>query len=136
VPVYQLLRRAPVPWERWLLHVASLRRAALGALVHDPSTVSRAMAATLVDGGRQARELKGAIDASFATGLDAEARLLAVPIAAIWGDRDRMVPVADAQVLLRAVPAATLHVMPGCGHLPMVESPEAFTTLLAGLALG
>jgi pimeloyl-ACP methyl ester carboxylesterase len=136
VPVYQLLRRAPVAWEHWLLHVGPLRRAALGALVHDPSTVSRAMATTLVDGGREARALKGAIDASFATGLDAEASLLDVPVAAIWGDRDRMVPVADAEVLLRAVPAATLHLLPDCGHLPMIERPEAFASLLAGLALG
>jgi pimeloyl-ACP methyl ester carboxylesterase len=136
VPVYELLRRAPVPWEHWLLRVGPLRRAALGALVHDPSTVSAAMARTLVDGGREARELKGAIDASFATGLDAEARLVDVPIAAIWGERDRMVPVADAQILLRAVPSATLHLLPACGHLPMVEHPQAFASLLADLALG
>jgi pimeloyl-ACP methyl ester carboxylesterase len=136
VPVYELLKRAPVPWEHWLLRVGPLRRAALGALVHDPSTVSPAMARTLVDGGREARELKGAIDASFATGLDAEARLVDVPIAAIWGERDRMVPVADAQILLRAVPSATLHVLPACGHLPMVEQPQAFASLLADIALG
>ena len=133
VPVYQLLRRAPVPWEHWLLRVGPLRRGALRALVHDPATVSDAMARTLVDGGREARELKGAIDASFATGLDAEARALTVPVDAIWGERDRMVPAKDARLLLRAVPGATLHVMPGCGHLPMVEDPETFAALLARL---
>ncbi|MDX6619647.1 MAG: hypothetical protein QOK36_2033 [Gaiellales bacterium] len=135
VPVYQVLRRAPVPWEHWLLRVAPLRRAALRRLVHDPATVSLEMATTLVDGGRKARELKGAIDASFATGLGEEARLASVPIAAIWGECDRMVPLADAQILLRAVPSATLRVLPGCGHLPMVEDPEAFAAALADLAL-
>jgi pimeloyl-ACP methyl ester carboxylesterase len=134
VPVYQLLRRAPVPWEHWLLRVGPLRRGALRALVHDPATVSGAMARTLVDGGREARELKGAIDASFATGLDAEARLLDVPVDAIWGERDRMVPVADAAALLRAVPSARLRLMTGCGHLPMVEDPAAFAALLAELS--
>jgi pimeloyl-ACP methyl ester carboxylesterase len=136
VPVYQLLRRAPVPWEHWLLRVGPARRALFGALAHDPSTISRAMAKMLVDGGREARELKGALDASFTTGLDAEARLVDVPIAAIWGDRDRMVPVADAQILLRAVPSATLHLLPACGHLPMVEHPQAFAALLADIAFG
>ncbi len=43
----------------------------------DPATVDRRRwRATLVDGGREARELQGAIDASFATGLDEEARLV------------------------------------------------------------
>jgi pimeloyl-ACP methyl ester carboxylesterase len=131
VPVYRLLRHAPVPWEHWLLRVGPLRRAALRALVHDPSTVSHAMATTLVDGGREARELKGAIEASFATGLAEEARLIDVPIDAIWGDRDRMAPPGDAEVLLEAVPGSRLHTLPGCGHLPMVENPEAFAVLLA-----
>jgi pimeloyl-ACP methyl ester carboxylesterase len=136
VPVYRLLRRAPFPWERWLLHVTPLRRAALRALVDNPSTVDGDMARTLVDGGREARELQGAIEASFATGLAEEATLVSAPIAAIWGDRDRMVPPGDAQVLLRAVPSAMLHLLPACGHLPMVERPEAFAVLLAEIALG
>ena len=73
VPVYRLLRRAPFHWEHWLLHVAPLRRAALRTLVDNPSTVDAATARGLVDGGREARELQGAIAASFATGLDGEA---------------------------------------------------------------
>jgi pimeloyl-ACP methyl ester carboxylesterase len=133
MPVYRLLRRAPVPWEHWLLRVAPLRRAALRPLVDDPSTVSLAMARTIVDGGREARELQRAVTASFATGLAEEASEVAAPIAAIWGDRDRMVPPADAEVLLRAVPSATLHLLPACGHLPMVERPHAFAALLARL---
>jgi pimeloyl-ACP methyl ester carboxylesterase len=136
MPVYRLLRQAPVPWEHWLLRVAPLRRAALRTLVDDPSTVSLAMARTIVDGGRQARELQGAVTASFDTGLAEEARDVVAPIAAIWGDRDRMVPVADAEVLLHAVPSATLHLLPACGHLPMVERPHAFAALLARLATG
>jgi pimeloyl-ACP methyl ester carboxylesterase len=136
VPVYRLLRRAPVHWEHWLLHITPLRRAALRTLVDDPSTVDDEMARTLVDGGREARELQGAIEASFATGLAEEAALVSAPIDAIWGDRDRMVPPGDAEVLLRAVPSAKLHLLRACGHLPMVERPEAFAALLAEIALG
>jgi pimeloyl-ACP methyl ester carboxylesterase len=136
LPVYRVLRRAPVPWERWLLGIAPLRRAALRPLVDDPSNVSLAMARTIVEGGREARELQRAVTASFATGLAEEARAVAAPIAAIWGDRDRMVPAADAEVLLRAVPSATLDLLPACGHLPMVEWPHAFAALLSRLASG
>ncbi len=60
---------------------------------------------------------------------------MTAPIAAIWGDRDRMVPAADAELLLRAVPSAAIHFLPACGHMPMIERPEAFAALLARLAL-
>ena len=135
VPVYRALRRVPLRWEHWLLHVGPVRRAALRTLVENPATVDDATARSLVDGGREARELHGAIAASFATGLADEAARLAVPVAAIWGDRDRMVPPGDAQVLQDAVPSAVIRFLPGCGHLPMVERPEAFSALLAELAV-
>jgi len=135
VPVYRALRRVLLRWEHWLLHVGPLRRAALRTLVTNPATVDDATARSLVDGGREARELHGAIAASFATGLADEAARLAVPVAAIWGDRDRMVPPGDAQVLQDAVPSAVIRFLPGCGHLPMVERPEAFSALLAELAV-
>jgi pimeloyl-ACP methyl ester carboxylesterase len=89
----------------------------------------------LVDGARDARELQSAFAASLETGLAEEAALVSAPIAAIWGDRDRMVPPRDAEILTRAVPSAAIHFLPGCGHLPMVERPEAFAALLARLAL-
>jgi pimeloyl-ACP methyl ester carboxylesterase len=134
VPVYRLLRRAPFHWEHWLLHVTPIRRAALRALVEDPATVDDRTALHLVDGGRKARALQGAIEASFATGLASEAARSPVPLRAIWGDRDRMVPPADAAILERAVPGPTVHFLAGCGHLPMVERPAAFAALLAELA--
>jgi pimeloyl-ACP methyl ester carboxylesterase len=134
VPVYRALRRAPFRWEHWLLRIAPLRRAALRALVDDPASVDDDTARSLVDGGREARELQGAIAASFAVGLAEEAARLAVPVAAIWGDRDRMVPPGDAATLQQHVPSAIIRFLPGAGHLPMVERPEAFAALLAQVA--
>jgi cis-3-alkyl-4-acyloxetan-2-one decarboxylase len=134
VPVYRVLRRAPFHWEHWLLRVPPLRWGLLSPLVDNPSTIDGPTARGLVDGGREARALHGAIDASFATGLDAEAARVAAPVAAIWGDRDRMVPPRDAEILRRAVPSADVRCLPGCGHMPMIERPEAFALLLAELA--
>jgi pimeloyl-ACP methyl ester carboxylesterase len=57
-----------------------------------------------------------------------------VPIDAIWGTRDRMVPPSDGAILERVAPSAEIHYLPGCGHLPMVERPEAFAVLLRRLA--
>ena len=135
VPAYNLLQRAPFRWEHWLLPIAPLRRAALALLVDNPSAVDPALVRRILDGARHARALTPALDASFSTGLDDDAALVSAPIAAIWGARDRMVPPSDAEILRRVAPSAEIHFLPGCGHLPMVERPEAFANLLRYLAM-
>jgi pimeloyl-ACP methyl ester carboxylesterase len=134
VPAYNLLQRAPFHWEHWLLPIAPLRRTALGLLVDNPSAVDPALVRRIVDGARFARAITPALGASFATGLDDDAPLVSAPIAAIWGARDRMVPPSDAEILTRVAPSAEVHFLPGCGHLPMVERPEAFANALRYLA--
>jgi pimeloyl-ACP methyl ester carboxylesterase len=136
VPAYTLLQRAPFRWEHWLLPITPLRRAALSLLVDNPSAVDPALVRRIVDGARFARALTPALGASFATGLDDDAALVSAPIAAIWGARDRMVPPSDAEILRRVAPSSDVHFLPGCGHLPMVERPEAFANLLRYLATG
>ena len=135
VPAYTLLQRAPFRWEHWLLPITPLRRAALSLLVDNPSAVDPALVRRIVDGARFARALTPALGASFATGLDDDAALVSAPIAAIWGARDRMVPPSDAEILRRVAPSSEVHFLPGCGHLPMVERPEAFANLLRYLAM-
>ena len=117
------------------MRIAPLRRAGLSLLVDNAAAIDPALVRHLADGARQARELPAAVRDSFATGLTEEAPLVAAPIAAIWGDRDRMVPPADAELLRNAVPSADIRMLPACGHLPMVERPEAFSALLAALAV-
>jgi pimeloyl-ACP methyl ester carboxylesterase len=134
VPLYNLLQLAPWPWERWLLSIAPLRRAGLGLLVDNTSALDPALVRRLVEGARHARALTPALSASFQTGLDDDAPLVSAPIAAIWGERDRMVPPSDAEILERVVPSAQIHLLPGCGHMPMIERPEAFAHLLSRLA--
>jgi pimeloyl-ACP methyl ester carboxylesterase len=136
VPAYNLLQHVPFTWERALLAIAPLRRAGLGLLVDNPAAVDPEMVLRLVAGARQARAISAALAASFATGLDDDAPLVPAPIAAIWGDRDRMVPPSDAEILKQVVPSASIHLLPACGHLPMVERPEAFAVLLRRLAVG
>ena len=135
VPAYNLLQLVPWPWERLLLSIAPLRRAGLGLLVDNPSAFDPALLRRMVEGARHARALTPALSASFATGLDDDAPLVSAPIAAIWGSRDRMVPPRDSEILARVVPSAEIHFLPGCGHLPMVERPEAFADLLRRVAV-
>jgi pimeloyl-ACP methyl ester carboxylesterase len=52
-------------------------------------------------------------------------RRITVPTLLLWGEQDRMIPIANAQDYLAALPDARLVALPGIGHVPMEEAPEA-----------
>ena len=53
-----------------------------------------------------------------------------LPILLIWGDQDRIIPVAHGYATHAAVPGSRLEVLPGVGHFPHVESPTAVVQIL------
>ncbi len=61
---------------------------------------------------------------------DAESRYaqLACPILLLWGDGDQVVPLSVSRALLSKLPTARLRVIPGCGHTPAEECPDATLT--------
>ena len=48
---------------------------------------------------------------------------IAAPTLLLWGQADRMIPVANAADYQRAMPQAQLVALPGVGHLPQEEAP-------------
>ncbi len=56
-------------------------------------------------------------------------KTITAPTLLIWGDRDAMVPLANAQDYLQALPRSRLVTLPGVGHLPQEEA--AATALVA-----
>jgi pimeloyl-ACP methyl ester carboxylesterase len=52
------------------------------------------------------------------------------PSLIVWGDRDRLVPPAQAEIGRRLLPNARVHIFPGCGHCPQLECAAAFNELL------
>ncbi len=63
---------------------------------------------------------------------DARAMLpgLRLPVHVAVGEADRLTPPELAWEIAAAVPDARLHVLPGCGHLPPLEDPQAVTNLM------
>lgn len=51
---------------------------------------------------------------------------VAAPVLLVWGSRDRVVPAATAPALRAALPRAQVCLLPGLGHLPFEEDPDAF----------
>jgi pimeloyl-ACP methyl ester carboxylesterase len=62
---------------------------------------------------------------------------LTPPVLALWGRHDRIFDASGVQVLQVRLPEATVHVLDGVGHLPMMEVPSRtarhYTRFLATL---
>lgn len=50
-------------------------------------------------------------------------RRITAPTLLLWGEQDRMIPIANAQDYLAALPDARLVALPDIGHVPMEEAP-------------
>jgi pimeloyl-ACP methyl ester carboxylesterase len=53
-----------------------------------------------------------------------------LPTLLIWGDQDRIIPVAHGYAAHAALPGSRLEVLHGVGHFPHVESPAAVVDIL------
>jgi 3-oxoadipate enol-lactonase len=54
-----------------------------------------------------------------------------VPALVLVGEHEAMELAAEADVLVAAIPGATLEVVPGAGHLACLDNPSAFSAALA-----
>lgn len=50
------------------------------------------------------------------------------PTLLLWGDKDIVLPLAQAQAALPRLPHGKLTTLEGCGHAPQLDCPEAFAT--------
>ncbi len=103
-----------------------LVRMSLAPAYGDPARLTATVVARYRD-MMLAPGVRGAILARMEqdTRQDPEARLrrVAAPTLLVWGERDAMIPFANAQDYLRAMPRATLVSFPTLGHVPFEEAP-------------
>lgn len=59
-----------------------------------------------------------------------------VPVLAVWGEADRIVTPAYGRAFAGAFPNSRFVLVPGAGHLPQLERPEATLALLDELVKG
>ncbi|MBV9664377.1 MAG: alpha/beta fold hydrolase [Actinobacteria bacterium] len=53
-----------------------------------------------------------------------------VPTLIIWGNRDRVIPLAHASIAHELMPGSRLEIVPGAGHFLPLERPDAFMSVL------
>jgi pimeloyl-ACP methyl ester carboxylesterase len=108
---------------------ARLRDAALGVVVRHPDRLPAALAA---------EQIRGAGKPGFMQGLEAvldyaiRERLgeIVCPTLIVWGERDRLINVRDADVFAELIPNSRKVVFDDTGHMSMLERPERFNPLL------
>jgi pimeloyl-ACP methyl ester carboxylesterase len=59
-------------------------------------------------------------------------RNIAVPVSLIWGEADTVTPIEQGRHIAELTRARSLKLLPGVGHIPHIEDPEAFLAALDG----
>ncbi|HET7559762.1 MAG TPA: alpha/beta fold hydrolase [Limnochordia bacterium] len=130
-PDRRLLRLLASPLGPGLLRVLARPRVVartLRSVYGDPSQVDRATIRGYAEPVRArgaAAALAGLLGSRF-LGEALDLSRIAQPALLIWGARDPVVPKAVGDRLAAELPAATLEVWPGVGHVPSEEAPERF----------
>lgn len=86
--------------------------------------VRRAMA------GLDADSFLAAVEACFGAQIDDRLPDIKAPARVLWGEHDAKTPRALSESITQQLPEATLHVIPGAGHLSNVDNPDVFATEL------
>jgi len=58
---------------------------------------------------------------------------LTLKTAILWGEQDSVTPLAQANDLKTLLPDAAFATVPGVGHIPQIEDPDAFNAALLSL---
>lgn len=58
------------------------------------------------------------------------------PTLVVWGERDGFIPIEQGRRYAELIPGARLEVIPGCGHLPALERPDALARLVQDFLRG
>jgi pimeloyl-ACP methyl ester carboxylesterase len=57
-----------------------------------------------------------------------------VPTLLVWGARDSLATMKQAQALQKWIPGARFVTIEDAGHMPQVERPQEFAEVITGLA--
>lgn len=123
----------PAAVRRLIASSSLLRRAFLAPYVFDPAALPPDSAALIVDGAGA----PGVLPTARAIGRSDPregTEAVSCPILSIAADHDRIAPLPDTEAFQREVPRARTVLLDGCGHMAMLERPQAFNTQLLAFA--
>lgn len=88
-----------------------------------PAMIDRYWELLLYPGNRKATQLRFRTPREDAT--PAAMQSIRMPTLLLWGEQDKLIPIAAGRWFARAIPGAQLVAFPKVGHVPMEEAPDA-----------
>lgn len=124
--VYVPVRRHAAPLASWSWG----RRMLMAGGVADGAALEPEVVRELVGASRGARRIGPALSAVAGADLRGVLAGLPMPVGAVWGRDDRVIPPGGMQTVLGLRTGAVCEVVDGAGHISMVEQPDAFVEAL------
>lgn len=102
------------------------RRVLLFGAVAEPQRLSAGDAELILTSSRRASRLGPALAAVLRVDHRALLSRLDTPFGLIWGERDRVVPIANLDSIRALRPDAAVETIPAVAHIPQLERPAEF----------
>jgi pimeloyl-ACP methyl ester carboxylesterase len=106
-----------------------LREALMALVVRHPSRLPAPLAAEQIRGAGKPGFLD-ALQAIFVYDVRERLPEIACPTLIVWGAKDRLISVSDADVFADLIPNSRKVIYEDTGHMAMIERPRAFNALL------
>ena len=124
--LYIPVRRRAAPLAGWSWG----RRLLMAGGAVDGAALEPAVVRQLVDASLGARRIGPALSAVARADLRDVLAELPMPVGALWGRGDRVIPPGGEATVRRLRPDAACEVIDASGHISMVEQPDAFVDAL------
>jgi pimeloyl-ACP methyl ester carboxylesterase len=84
------------------------------------------------DAMRASLEVIAGLDGQKSIFTDDELASIRVPTLGIWGEQDKVIPVAHGYRVAELVPNSSLHIITNSAHVPLLDNPDQMNDLIAG----
>jgi pimeloyl-ACP methyl ester carboxylesterase len=119
------------PWGRWAIERSPAALVLAASLLRRPPDDQGLWRDYLADhAAADARAYITSVTSQGDPGLQTRLRAIAAPTLLIVGRQDRVARLPEAVAAQALIPGARLHVIEECGHLPLIEQPEAYNAAL------
>lgn len=116
--------------QRWVTARPALRHAVLAIVARHPSRIRPDMAYEGMVKGTGKPGFEPALRACLEYDFRDRLPQIGCPVLVVWGDKDAIIPVRDADRFVELIGGARKLVMRDTGHVPMIERPPAFNRTL------
>jgi pimeloyl-ACP methyl ester carboxylesterase len=114
----------------WIISHPRSRRAVLGPFMRYPSRLRADLLWEQMNGGMRCPGFGDALRALIRHDVRERLGAIEMPTMIVWGQSDRVIPMAAALSYHRRIPHSRLEIFERTGHVPQLERPARFNALL------